>query len=108
MEFAGNASLHSLNPFSPLYPLQLDADVHWNADTGATAHMTPHRHWVHNYTPKCIPVKLADNTVVYSAGVGSVVFVPVIRGRKQRPVEFTNVLHIPDLRNNLLSVLYLC
>ncbi|KIM66592.1 hypothetical protein SCLCIDRAFT_21732 [Scleroderma citrinum Foug A] len=36
MEFAGNASLCSLDPSSPLYPLQLDADVHWNADTGAT------------------------------------------------------------------------
>ena len=35
MEFAGNASLRSLDPSSPLYPLQLDADVHWNADTGA-------------------------------------------------------------------------
>ena len=108
MEFAGNASLHSLDPSSPLYPLQLDADIHWNADTGATAHMTPHCHWVHNYTPKCVPVELADNKVIYSAGVGSVVFVPVIRGRKQRPVEFTNVLHVPDLRNNLLTVLYLC
>ena len=77
MEFAGNASLHSLDPSSPLYPLQLDADVHLNADTGATAHMTPHHHWVRNYTPKCIPVKLADNKVVYSAGVGSVVFVGI-------------------------------
>ena len=83
MEFAGNASLHSLDPSSPLYPLQLDADVHWNADTGATAHMTPHHHWMRNYTPKCVPVKLADNKVVYSAGVGSVVFVPVIGGRRQ-------------------------
>jgi len=108
MEFTGNASLRSFDPSSPLYPLQLDADIYWNADTGATAHMTPHRHWICNYTPKCVPVKLADNKVVYSAGVGSVVFVPVIRGRKQRPVEFTNVLHVPDLRNNLLSVLYLC
>ena len=61
-----------------------------------------------NYTPKCVPVKLADDKVVYSAGVGSVVFVPVIRGRRQRPVKFSNVLHVPDLRNNLLFVLYLC
>ncbi|KIM66588.1 hypothetical protein SCLCIDRAFT_21727 [Scleroderma citrinum Foug A] len=78
MEFAGNASLCSLDLSSPLYPLQLDADVHWVADTGATAHMTPHRHWMRNYTPKCVPVKLADNKVIYSAGVGSVVFVLVI------------------------------
>ena len=108
MEFAGNASLHSLDPSCPLYPLQLDADIHWNADTGATAHMTPHCHWMQNYTSKCVPVKLADNKVVYSAGVGSVVIVPVIGGKKQHPVKFSNVLHVPDLRNNLLSVLYLC
>ena len=105
MECTGNASLRSLDPSSPLYPLQLNADVHWNADTGATAHMTPHHHWMWNYTQKCVPVKLADNKVVHSAGVGSVVFVLVIGGKKQHPVKFRNVLHVPDLRNNLLSVL---
>ena len=44
MEQAGNASLSSghsdLNT-----PLILDANFDWNADTGATSHMTPHRHW---------------------------------------------------------------
>jgi hypothetical protein len=45
-EFAGNASLHSFDPSHPLCPLQLDADADWNADTGATSHMTPHRHWL--------------------------------------------------------------
>jgi hypothetical protein len=48
-EFAGNAS-------------RLLAD--WNADTGATSIMTPH-HWMHNYTPKRVPVKLADETIRY-------------------------------------------
>jgi len=67
----------------PLYPLQHNADIHWNADTGATAHMTPHRHWICNYTPKCALVKLADNKVIYSARVGSVVFQPAIGGRCQ-------------------------
>ena len=69
--------------------------------------MTPHRHWLRNYTPKYVPIKLADNTIVYSAGVGSVVFEPVIDGRSSQAVEFSNVLHVPDLWNNLLLVLYL-
>jgi hypothetical protein len=69
--------------------------------------MTPHRHWVRNYTPLCIPIKLADNTIIYSAGVGTVMFNPVIRGRPSRAVEFTRVLHVPQLQNNLLSCLYL-
>jgi hypothetical protein len=58
-ERAGNASLRSIDPCDALSPLQLDADVDWNADTGATSHMTPHRHWLRNYTPKRIPIKLA-------------------------------------------------
>jgi hypothetical protein len=71
-EFAGNASLHSFDPSHPLCPLQLDADADWNADTGATSHMTPHHHWLCNYAPRRVPIKLADNNIVYSAGVGTV------------------------------------
>ena len=69
-----HASFRSFDPSHPLYPLQLDACVDWNADTGATSHMTPHRHWLHNYVPKRVPIKLADNKTVYSAGEGIVYF----------------------------------
>jgi len=79
----------------------------WNADTGATSPMTPHRHWIRNYKPYVVPVKLADDQIVYSAGVGTVMFKPVINGKECRPVEFSRVLHVPKLRSNLLSVLYL-
>ena len=54
--------------------------------------MTPHRHWFRSYEPFVIPIRLTDNQVVYSAGVGSVVFELKIEGRKGRPVEFTRVL----------------
>ena len=101
-EFAGNASYRSSQPTSTSSNTHL-----WNADTGATSHMTPHRHWLRDYTPLRVPIRLADNTIVYSKGVGSVVFNPVISGKVVRPVEFTRVLHVPDLQNNLLSVLYL-
>ena len=68
--------------------------------------MTQH-HWLCNYTPHHIPITLANNTVVYSAGVGSVVFHSKLKGEVTRAVEFTHVLHVPDLYNNLLSVFYL-
>jgi hypothetical protein len=106
-EFAGNASLRSFDPSHPLCPLQLDADADWNVDIGATSHMTPHHHWLRNYAPRRVPIKLADNNIVYSAGVRTVVFSPVVDGKTVRAVEFTRVSHVPDLRNNLLSVLYL-
>ncbi|KIJ17300.1 hypothetical protein PAXINDRAFT_73331, partial [Paxillus involutus ATCC 200175] len=52
IEHAGNASLYSSDPSGPLSLLQLDADSDWNADSGVTSHMTPHHHWLRNYTPK--------------------------------------------------------
>ena len=104
---AGHASFRSFDPSHPLCPLQLDACVDWNADTGATSHMTLHRHWMRNYVPKRVPIKLADNKTVYSAGAGTVVFNPIVNSKAVRPLEFSQVLHVPDLRNNLFSVLFL-
>ncbi|TFY53988.1 hypothetical protein EVG20_g9887 [Dentipellis fragilis] len=103
-EFAGSASLRSSSSPSLNDP---PADESWNADTGATSHMTSHRHWFHSYSPFVTPIRLADNSVIYSAGIGSVQFVPLMRGKEQRAVLFSRVLHVPELRNNLLSVLYL-
>src|SRR5882762_6918164 len=50
----------------------------WNADTGASAHMTFNRHWMRNLRPNRTQIRLADGSVVYSEGVGSVRFNPVI------------------------------
>lgn len=46
-ESAGAASIH---PSASLAALP-DA---WNADTGATSHMTPHREWFKSYTPSLV------------------------------------------------------
>jgi hypothetical protein len=46
-EFAGKASAvaeHEVNSTSSNV-------FHWNADTGATSHMTPHKNWIRNYKP---------------------------------------------------------
>src|SRR5215470_8272539 len=67
--------------------------------------MTPHRHWFTTYTPHVIPIRLADGKCVLSAGIGSVRFQP--SDVKGITLEFERVLHVPLLRSNLLSVLYL-
>ena len=82
-EFAGNASLLDS-------PLQSDACAAWLPDTGATSHMTPHRHWFHTYTPMCVPIRLADNTIIYSAGVGATRFEPVLDGKSCDACMFLN------------------
>ena len=104
-EFAGNAS--AVDPSDPFSPLVSDAGADWVADTGATSHMTPHRHWFTSYTPTRRAIRLADDKIVYAVGKGSVRFSPLVNGRIQRTIEFHDVLHVPPLRSNLLSVLYL-
>src|SRR5260370_15389780 len=69
--------------------------------------MTPNRHWFKDYKPCHIPVCLDDNNVIYAAGMGSVVFALVIQGKSLRQIELSNVVHVPLLGNNLLSVLTL-
>ena len=78
-------------------------NFHWLADTGATSHMTPHHHWIRNYSPLQIP----NNSIVYLSWVGSVVFNPIIDGKATQTVEFSRILHIPSLQNNLLACLFL-
>ena len=102
-EFAGNASISLFTSFSP----QFSSSLRWCADTGASSHMTPHRAWFHEYEPYSVPIRVADGTVVNSAGIGSIHFLPRLQGVRGREVVFHRVLHVPQLQNNLLSVLYL-
>ncbi|KZT14468.1 hypothetical protein NEOLEDRAFT_1049566, partial [Neolentinus lepideus HHB14362 ss-1] len=73
------------------------AAANWNTDTGATSHMTPHRHWFASYSPHIIPVRLANDTIIYTAGMGSVMFEPVLGGSKVPVVVLHDVLHVPQL-----------
>jgi transposase InsO family protein len=81
------------------------ADAHWIADTGATSHMSPRRSWFTKLEPLAIPIGVANDHVVYSEGVGSVVLEPA--DKSLRPVLLSRVLYVPALQNNLLSVLHL-
>ncbi|PBK58195.1 hypothetical protein ARMSODRAFT_900707, partial [Armillaria solidipes] len=69
--------------------------------------MTPHRHWFNVYSPHVVPIRLADNTVIYSEGIGTVVLEPEVEGEKSTVVELLDTLHVPALRNNLLSPYHL-
>jgi hypothetical protein len=48
---------------------ELPPDLSWIADTGATLHMTPHQQWFTDYKPHCIPIRVANNAVVFSKDV---------------------------------------
>jgi transposase InsO family protein len=69
--------------------------------------MTPHRHWLRDYKPFYISIKLADHTIIYSAGIGSVLYKPLINGVESQSLLFSKVLHVPQLQTSLLSILFL-
>jgi len=60
-----------------------------------------------NLKPHRVPIRIANGLVVYSEGVGSVRFNPIVDGQEMPPLEFTDVLYVPALCSNLFSVLFL-
>ena len=62
------------------------------ADTGATSHVTPHKHWLCHYISHRTHIHLSNGQVVYSEGAGSVVFATEVRGESVCEEEFTRVL----------------
>lgn len=99
-EFAGTAS-HSLPHDS------MPSDEFWVTDSGATSSMTGIRQFVHDLKPWRVPIRLGDNTVIYSEGIGKVWFEPVLAGHAAPLVCFTSVLYVPRLKSNLLSITFL-
>ena len=76
----------------------------WILDSGATKHMTPHRAAFDTY--EVIPsrnVHLGDDSVVDAVGVGSIVVEVLVRGRSKK-MTIKDILHVPKLHANLLSV----
>ncbi|KAI5888416.1 uncharacterized protein SCHCODRAFT_02712269, partial [Schizophyllum commune H4-8] len=94
-----NASGASSAPSAPS-----DAAANFNTDTGASLHMTPRRDWFVTYSPHRVPVRLANGAIVYSAGIGSVEYQPVEGEKLLTPIVFFDVLHVPLLTSNLLSI----
>ncbi|KAJ7538885.1 hypothetical protein O6H91_11G067400 [Diphasiastrum complanatum] len=74
----------------------------WYIDSGATQHMTPHREWFTQFEDSGVNahVKLGDNSSYDIKGRGTV--------RVHLPSgdigEIKNVLYVPSLKKNLLSV----
>lgn len=79
-------------------------DCTWYVDSGATKHMCSTRDAFSKLmmvTPE--PVFMGNNAMVDVVGVGEVPITTVVDG-KQLEGKLTNVLYVPDLATNLISV----
>lgn len=80
----------------------------WFLDSATSFHMSPRVDWMENHTNKPISHIVAANNaklVVKSAGV---VHVNISLDGVDNEISIGNVLHVPDLSSNLLSVSQLC
>ncbi|KHN35688.1 Retrovirus-related Pol polyprotein from transposon TNT 1-94, partial [Glycine soja] len=73
----------------------------WYLDTGCSNHITRHREWFVNIDDKVkSKIKFADNSSVTAEGIGKVMI-----QRKDGHHSFINdVLYVPNMKNNLLSL----
>lgn len=78
----------------------------WYMDSCASFHMTPHKELIDNYKNASIPHIKTGSSVIEVEGVGNVAFSLNRNGEKVN-VTFSNVLYVPKLTANLLSIKYL-
>jgi hypothetical protein len=67
--------------------------------------MMPHQQWFTDYKPHCISIRVANNAIVYSEGIGAFVIEP--SDQLLLPCKMTDMLYVPDFQNSLLTVLHL-
>jgi hypothetical protein len=81
------------------------ADMHWIADLGATSHMSTQRCWFKTFKLHIVPIRIANDAIVYSNGIGSIVMEPL--DESLDPMCLSHVLYVSALQNNLFAVLHL-
>lgn len=78
----------------------------WLADSGASHHMTHRREWLYNFEPIEVGqfgVIVGNNEVVYALGRGNVDVIATVNNQKVQH-KLCNVLFVPDISKNLLSI----
>ncbi|RDX93140.1 hypothetical protein CR513_24641, partial [Mucuna pruriens] len=73
----------------------------WYLDTGCSNHMTGNRDWLVDFNPNVTTsVRFADNSTILAEGIRKVMIT-----RKNREIAYMHdVLYIPSMKNNLLSL----
>ncbi|XP_014511675.1 uncharacterized protein LOC106770373 [Vigna radiata var. radiata] len=76
-------------------------NTNWYLDSGCSNHMTCNKEWLVNFNQtKKSKVKFADDSTLKVEGSGDV----VINRRNGSQVVISNVLYVPDMKCNLLSI----
>ena len=85
---------------------QQDFVDEWFADSGATEHMTDNRQWFQSFQSidnLTWSVSVADDHKLYIRGVGDIIVQAKVNDTIT-PLKLKNVLYVPKLRRNLISM----
>lgn len=80
-------------------------DDGWYIDSGASMHMTMKQNWLYDEVPppiKCI--KIADDKMLPVESCGKIDLNIVGKDGRRQTIQVKNVLYVPELATNLLSV----
>ena len=78
---------------------------YWIVDSGATQHMTNDKYWFTNCIELKVPrnVEVGDGRKLLATAIGNIK-IQIISEDKYKICSFQNVLYVPELAHNLLSV----
>jgi hypothetical protein len=79
----------------------------WIIDSGASSHMSSEKKFFADFKPCKKKIFLADGKVINCTGIGSGVFMGVNEKKEPVKVNISDVLYVPQLQGNLLSVNFL-
>ncbi|QRW10540.1 Copia-like polyprotein/retrotransposon [Ceratobasidium sp. AG-Ba] len=100
----------SPEPYTTIYALatlhNANVPLDWILDSGASAHMTSNRSWFSTYETLDPPIEitLGDDSIIYAEGAGRVLVNLKNKSGQTTETYFQRVLHVPELRANLVSV----
>ena len=76
----------------------------WMIDSGSTNHMFFDKEEFTNYQPHRVGITIADGTVVWTKGIGTVEMEWILEDGSSNMVNIADVLHVPDLTCGLFSI----
>ncbi|KFD59738.1 hypothetical protein M514_28083, partial [Trichuris suis] len=78
--------------------------AHWLVDSGASSHMTSEKTFFKSLRPYKQQIYLANGASVYTAGIGDGWLQCRLPNGRTQQVQLKNVLYVPVIQGNLLSV----
>lgn len=101
---AAAAGEKTSNAFSAVFLSGTFSESDWYIDSGASVHLTARQDWIKNVIPAKVPEIVVANHTRVPAKCSGEVMITTIVGNRKYDIPVNDVLCVPDLTTNLLSV----